>query len=72
MTIRDAFIRNKVNLEKHTMKQASSLKYDLEKLKILKDSNAIASLDIVDFYPSTSFEMIEKAAWHFAENLAES
>ena len=48
------------------------MKNDLEKLNLSYDNNSIASLDIVDFYPSVSYRMIEKAVWHFATNLQES
>ena len=72
MTIRDAFSRNNINIERFTIKQASSLKIDLERLDIIKDTNSLASLDIVDFYPSISYKMIEKAVWYFGKNLMES
>ena len=49
-----------------------SLKADLEKLEITRDTNSIALLDIVDFYPSVSYKTIEMAVWYFARNLIES
>ena len=64
--------QNSINIEKFTIKQASSLKADLEKLEIIRGTNSIASLDIIDFYPSVSYKMIEMAVWYFARNLIES
>ena len=59
--IRDVLQRNCVSIDKYNIVQASSLKENLLDLGITKDSNSIASLDIVNFYPSVLFTMIEKA-----------
>ena len=64
--------QNSINIEKFTIKQALSLKADLEKLEITRDTNSIASLDIVDFYLLVSYKMIEMAVWYFTRNLIES
>ena len=48
------------------------MKADLERLSVSQDNNSITLLDIVDFYPSVSFCMIEKAIWFFASILPKS
>jgi len=72
LAIREIFRRQKINVERFAIGQASSLKKDLEVLKINKNRNSIASLDAVDFYPSITFLIIEKATWFFGNRLDES
>ena len=38
-------------------------------MNVNKNVNSIASIDIVNFYPSVSYQMIEKAVWHFAKKI---
>lgn len=59
--IEKIFDKNKIDHMKKTIIQASDLKQKLEKLKIVKNNSTIASLDIVSFYPSVQFHVIEKA-----------
>ena len=42
------------------MTQALALKNDLEELNLSTNTNSIAFLDIVDFYPSILRKIIEK------------
>ena len=72
LTVKEAFLRNNINIETNVIQQASTLKKDLIDLNLDADNNYIASIDIVDFYPSVSYKMIEKAVWHYASDLPES
>ena len=65
-------MKNKANAEKFTIVQASSLKQDLKDLGIDEERISVASIDAVNFYPSVSCRMIEKAVWFFAEDLDEN
>ena len=60
LSIHNTFIRNKINISNFIMTQALALKNDLEELNLSTNTNSIAFLDIVDFYPSILRKIIEK------------
>ena len=72
LTIKETFKKNQIKVGKFTIAQASSLKRDLEELSIDKKMNSIASIDIVNFYLSVSYSMIEKAVQFFGKDLDEN
>ena len=67
--IKDCFDRCNIVIDRFAIVQASSLKEKLEMMNVNKNVNSIASIDIVNFYPSVSYQMIEKAVWHFAKKI---
>jgi len=57
------FIANGVNPIKRPIVQASHLKCQLEQLKL----SIIASLDIINMYPSVKAKLIRKAVAHYSQ-----
>ena len=69
MVIKQSFIRNKIVTDKFTILQASSLKVDIKRMNIIKNSNLIESINIIHFYLSMSFKIIKKVAQFFSIRL---
>ena len=67
--IRRIFDKNNIEYESRTITQASSLKEELEELKISKRQVTIAKLDIVAMYPSIQFKLVRKAVEFFSKSL---
>ena len=68
--IRRILDENKINYEKRTIVQASTLKMEIEKMKLKKREVTIAKLDIVAMYPSIQFLIVKKAVRYFARELS--
>ena len=60
--------KNKVNYERKTIKHASNMKEDLEKLKVKRSENSIVTLDIEAMYPSVQFIQVERAVEFFLQD----
>ncbi len=56
---------------KHTIIQSSHLKVQLEKLEIKWGDVTIASLDIVNMYPSVKYKLIKKAIEYYSQGFDE-
>ena len=69
LTIKEIFKQNKTIIDECEVKEASSLKKNLEKTQHHKNNKHRDFLDILNFYPSVSHSMIEKAANYFSRNL---
>ena len=56
---------NEVKYNRFTITQASSLKEELEKLKIDENKVKIASIEVVNMYPSVRLSLIKRAVKYF-------
>ena len=61
---------NNIKYDKFTIVQVSDMKQKVEELKIKKYENTIASIDIVNFYPSTRISLIKKAIKYYTMKLS--
>ena len=64
-------IKNNVDYQKKTIKNAYDLKRKLEKLDIRKSKHFIYSMDIVKMYPSIKNRQIEKAVDYYLRDASE-
>jgi hypothetical protein len=58
-----------INYTRKTIVQASAAKRTLEKLGITNETHTVISLDIVKFYPSVTYRLVEKVVNHYAKDL---
>ncbi len=63
--LRNILDKNMVDYERKTIKQASDLKQDLEKLNIKRSNSTIVTVDIEAMYPSIQFIHVQKAVEYF-------
>ena len=73
--IKSCFDLNQIKYMKYTIKQAKSLKEDLEVVdeieSILMDRDLIAKLDVEAMYPSITYELVAQAVRHYSNGFSE-
>ncbi len=71
LAIKRVFDLNNVKYAKKTIVQSSHLKCQLEGLNLKAGGCTIASLDIVNMYPSVKFKLIKQAIEHYSKGFTE-
>eukprot|EP00957_Ditylum_brightwellii_P107895 8230632-Ditylum_brightwellii.AAC.1 len=69
MGIQKIFDDNNNNYSNFTISQAFDLKKKLKKLNLDGRRVSIASLDVVNMYPSTRLSLVKQAINHYTRNL---
>jgi hypothetical protein len=68
--IKNIYDEAKIDYTKKTIVQASTAKKTLKLLGIRKSTHTLISLDIVKFYSSVTYRLVEKVVLHYARNLS--
>ena len=71
MAIKQTFDANRVSYTKRTIVQPSHLKCQLEAMNLKAAGCTIASLDIVNMYPSIKFKLIKQAIKYYSQGFNE-
>ena len=71
LAIKSIFDANDINPMKRTIVQSSHLKVQLEQLNLKADGCTIASLDIINMYPSIKHRLIRQAINHYCADINE-
>ena len=71
LAIKSIFDSNDINPMKRTIVQSSHLKVQLEQLNLKADGCTIASLDIINMYPSIKHKLIRQAINHYCADINE-
>jgi len=67
--IRKIFDQAKIDYKKKTIVQDSTLKGNLEGLRINRETNIIVPLDAIAMYPSITYKMVEIAVNFYGRDL---